>query len=85
LNGTLTEKNGCLVVGSTEGITLIYFPKNEVGTISDRGIWLFGKEHHLGDQVTYGGGYYAPSSPSIPEACEQIRADSNEFTVAQRD
>jgi len=88
LTGVLANFDGCLVVaGNATGFSMVYFPNTAVSGVTHDGVELFGKTYQLGDNVSFGGGYFALQHISIPEQCRAARSRAisvgTEFTVFQ--
>jgi len=82
--GVLANYEGCLVVkpnlpgSNPDQIVLVFFPEDDVSFPADGGVSLFGVTYHLGDTVTFGGGF-GGSSRWTPPGCESANAQAGNF------
>jgi len=81
LSGVLAAANGCLVVKTPSGTTLVYLPDNAVTQTAEGDLELFGVKHRLGDSVVFTGGYYGIAEATVPPGCGPIEPTWTLFTV----
>jgi len=80
LQGVLATVDGCLVVEEIDAVVVPLLPANKVRYTRNGGIRLFGVTYHLGDTVSFGGGFTSRFNDFvIPQECEQIVATSPLF------